>query len=71
VGGSVAEAGAVGADDGDEAGALVAAGAEASPAAPLLEELLHPEASTAAQVSATAGRARRVRSRVVSITVSF
>jgi hypothetical protein len=62
-------AGAAGADD---AGALLAAGAEGvPPLAVVLEELPHPVASTAAQVSATAGSARRARSRVVSITVSF
>ncbi|HEY2305874.1 MAG TPA: hypothetical protein VGI05_08350 [Streptosporangiaceae bacterium] len=63
-------AGVAGADD--EGGALLAAGAEgAPPLAVVLEELPHPVASTAAQVSATVGSARRVRSRVVSITVSF
>ena len=60
-------AGAAGADD---AGALLAGGAEeALPPAVVLEELPHPAASTAAQVSTTAGSARRARSRVVSITV--
>jgi predicted Zn-dependent protease with MMP-like domain len=60
-------AGAAGADD---AGALLAGGAEvALPPAVVLEELPHPAASTAAQVSTTAGNARRARSRVVSITV--
>jgi predicted Zn-dependent protease with MMP-like domain len=62
-------AGAAGDDAGDEAG-LLAAGVEgALPLAVVLEELPHPAASTAAQVSVTAGSARRARSRVVSITV--
>jgi len=62
-------AGAAGDDAGDEAG-LLAEGAEgALPLAVLLEELPHPAASTAAQVSAAAGSARRASSRVVSITV--
>jgi hypothetical protein len=68
----VGEAGAVAADGGGEAGALPVESADGVlPLAVVLEELPHPVASTAAQVSATAGRARRVRSRVVSITVSF
>jgi hypothetical protein len=68
---SVGEAGAEEADDGD-AGAPVTEGAEdVLPLAVVLEELAHPVAITAAQVSATAGRARRVRSRVVSIAVSL
>jgi len=62
-------AGAAGDEAGDEAG-LLAAGAEgALPLAVVLEELPHPAASTAAQVSVTAASARRARSRVVSITV--
>jgi len=69
VGAVLAESAA--ADDGDAAGALLGGADEAPPPAVLLEELPHPVASTAAQVSATAGSTRRVRSRVVSITVSF
>jgi hypothetical protein len=45
------------------------AGAVLPLAALLLEELPHPVARTAAQVSATAGNARRARSRVESITI--
>jgi hypothetical protein len=60
------------ADAGDEAGALPVEFAEGVlPLAVVLDELLHPVAITAAQVSATAGRARRVRSGIVSITVSL
>jgi hypothetical protein len=68
---STGEAEAGGADGGPEAGALPVDVDEVPPPAVVLDELPHPAASMAAQVSATAGRARRVRSRVVSITVSF
>jgi predicted Zn-dependent protease with MMP-like domain len=69
---SVGEAGAVGADDGDDAGAPMSVGAgDVLPPAVVLEALPHPVAITAAQVSATAGRTRRARSRGVSITVSL
>jgi hypothetical protein len=65
---SVGEAGAEGTDDG--APMAVGAGGVLPPAV-VLEALPHPVAITAAQVSATAGRARRVRSGIVSITVSL
>ena len=68
---STGEAEAGGEDGGPEAGALPVDVDELPPPAVVLEVLPHPVASTAAQVSATAGSARRVRSRVVSITVSF
>jgi hypothetical protein len=66
-------AGAAGADAaGVVAGALLteAAGAE-FPLAPVLEELPHPVAKAATQVSAAAGSARRAARRDEFITISF